>query len=110
MHSLAGIPSGKPDPHHRPPAPSIRCRLGLRCLRWFSQSFDHRALINNVWSIAGPSGRKDVKSNDAPDFVSLEWYDDVSAYVRQLKAASDNVWTVPVGGGVVGFPLGISSQ
>jgi len=63
------------------------------------------ALINNVWSIAGPSGRKDVNQMTLQYFVNYNlekgWYVTLSPIVTaNWKAASDNVWTVPVGGGV----------
>jgi len=63
------------------------------------------ALINNVWSIAGPSGRKDVNQMTLQYFVNYNlekgWYVTLSPIVTaNWKAASDSVWTVPVGGGV----------
>jgi hypothetical protein len=63
------------------------------------------ALVNNVWSIAGPSSRAGVNQMTFQYFVNYNlkkgWYVSVSPIITaNWKAASNNVWTVPVGGGV----------
>jgi hypothetical protein len=78
------------------------------------------ALINNVWSIAGPSDRADVNQMMLQYFINYNlkkgWYISLSPIVTaNWNASSDNVWTVPVGGGVgrilrLGFqPVNISA-
>jgi hypothetical protein len=78
------------------------------------------ALVNNVWSIAGPSGRADVNQMTFQYFINYNlkkgWYVSVSPIINaNWKATSGNVWTVPVGGGVgrvlrVGFqPVNVSA-
>lgn len=63
------------------------------------------ALVNNVWSIAGQSSRVDVNQMTLQYFVNYNlkkgWYLSSSPIITaNWKAASDNIWTVPVGGGV----------
>jgi hypothetical protein len=78
------------------------------------------ALINNAWSIAGPSSRTDVNQMTLQYFVNYNlkkgWYVSLSPIVTaNWNAMSDNVWTVPVGGGVgrvfrLGFqPVNVSA-
>jgi hypothetical protein len=79
------------------------------------------ALISNVWSIAGPSDRTAVNRLTLQYFINYNlkkgWYLSSSPIVTaNWKAASENVWTVPVGGGVgrvmrLGMqPVNISAQ
>lgn len=63
------------------------------------------ALVNNVWSVAGPSNRSDVKQMTLQYFVNYNlkqgWYlSSAPVITANWQAASGNVWTVPVGGGV----------
>jgi hypothetical protein len=78
------------------------------------------ALVNNVWSIAGPSGRSDVNQMTFQYFINYNlkkgWYVSISPIINaNWMASSGNVWTVPVGGGVgrvlrVGFqPVNVSA-
>jgi hypothetical protein len=78
------------------------------------------ALVNNVWSIGGQSGRANVDQMTFQYFINYNlkkgWYVSVSPIINaNWKAASDNVWTVPVGGGVgrvlrLGFqPVNVSA-
>jgi hypothetical protein len=62
-------------------------------------------LVNNVWSIAGPSDRADVNQMTFQYFVNYNlkqgWYVSISPIITaNWQAHSGNVWTVPVGGGV----------
>jgi hypothetical protein len=79
------------------------------------------ALINNVWSVAGPSDRSAVNQMTLQYFINYNlkkgWYLSSSPVITaNWKAASANVWTVPVGGGVgrvfrLGFqPVNVSLQ
>ena len=79
------------------------------------------ALVNNVWSVAGPSDRSDVKQMTLQYFVNYNlkkgWYLSLAPVITaNWQASSGNVWTVPVGGGVgrilrLGFqPVNISAQ
>jgi len=79
------------------------------------------ALLNNVWSVAGPSDRSDVKQMTLQYFVNYNlkkgWYLSSAPVVSaNWKASSGNVWTVPVGGGLgrilrLGLqPVNISAQ
>lgn len=77
-------------------------------------------LVNNLWSVAGPSGRPDVNSMTLQYFINynrkkgyyLTWQPIVSANWN----ASGNVWLVPIGGGIgrimrLGFqPVNITMQ
>jgi hypothetical protein len=78
-------------------------------------------LVNNVWSVAGPSDRSDVSQMTFQYFVNYNlkkgWYLSSSPVISaNWKASSGNVWTVPVGGGVgrilrLGLqPVNISAQ
>jgi hypothetical protein len=78
-------------------------------------------LVNNVWSVAGPSDRTDVKQMTLQYFVNYNlkrgWYLSSSPLISaNWKASTGNVWTVPVGGGVgrilrLGLqPVNISAQ
>jgi hypothetical protein len=63
------------------------------------------ALINNVWSVAGPSDRSAVNQMTLQYFINYNlkkgWYLSSSPIITaNWKAVSANVWTVPVGGGV----------
>ena len=63
------------------------------------------ALVNNVWSVAGPSQRADVNQMTLQYFVNYNlkrgWFVSFSPVITaNWKAASQNIWTVPVGGGV----------
>ena len=63
------------------------------------------ALVNNAWSVAGPSDRNDVNQMTFQYFINYilkkGWYLSYSPIVTaNWKASSGNVWTVPVGGGV----------
>jgi hypothetical protein len=62
------------------------------------------ALINNVWSVAGPSDRSSVNQISLQYFINYNlkkgWYLSSSPIVTaNWKAAKGNVWTVPMGGG-----------
>ena len=78
-------------------------------------------LINNAWSVAGPSDRSDVNQMLLQYFVNYNmkkgWYITWQPIITaNWKASSGNVWTVPFGGGVgrimkLGFqPVSISAQ
>jgi len=78
------------------------------------------ALVNNVWSVAGQSARASVNQMTLQYFVNYSlkkgWYVSISPIINaNWKAASDNVWTVPMGGGVgrvfhLGFqPVNVSA-
>ena len=79
------------------------------------------ALINNPWSVAGPSDRSSVSQMTLQYFVNYNlkrgWYLSSSPVISaNWKASSGNVWTVPVGGGVgrvfrLGFqPVNVAAQ
>ena len=79
------------------------------------------ALVNNVWSVAGPSDRTDVKQMTLQYFVNYNlkkgWYLSFAPVITaNWKASNGNVWAVPVGGGVgrilrLGFqPVNVSAQ
>jgi hypothetical protein len=79
------------------------------------------ALINNVWSVAGPSDRTDVNQMMLQYFINYNlkkgWYLSVSPILSaNWKASPGNVWTVPAGGGagrivMLGLqPVNISGQ
>jgi hypothetical protein len=79
------------------------------------------ALINNVWSVAGPSDRKAVNQMTLQYFINYNlkkgWYLAMQPIITaNWKAASGNIWTVPVGGGVgrimkLGFqPVNLTAQ
>jgi hypothetical protein len=62
-------------------------------------------LINNAWSVAGPSNRSDVNQMLLQYFVNYNlkkgWYlSSPPVITANWKASSGNVWTVPFGGGV----------
>ena len=78
-------------------------------------------LINNAWSVAGPSNRSDVNQMLLQYFVNYNmkkgWYTTWQPIITaNWKASSGDVWTVPYGGGVgrimkLGFqPVSISAQ
>jgi hypothetical protein len=63
------------------------------------------ALINNVWSVAGSGGRPPVNLMQLQAFVTYQmkkgWYVATSPILQaNWRAASGNIWLVPVGGGV----------
>jgi hypothetical protein len=63
------------------------------------------ALVNNIWSVAGPSDRADVKQMSLQYFINYNlkkgWSISMSPTITaNWQASSENVWTVPVGGGV----------
>ena len=79
------------------------------------------ALVNNVWSVAGESGRAPVNQMLLQYFINYNmkkgWYISLSPILTaNWRASSGNVWTVPFGGGVgrimkLGFqPVNISAQ
>lgn len=79
------------------------------------------ALVNNTWSVAGPSDRSDVNQMTLQYFVNYNlkkgWYLSSSPVTTaNWEASSGNVWTVPFGGGVgrilrLGFqPVNIAAQ
>ena len=62
-------------------------------------------LVNNLFSVAGPSGREDVNQMLVQPFVNYNlpggWYLTSSPIITaNWKAKSSDTWTVPVGGGV----------
>ena len=62
-------------------------------------------LINNVWSVAGSGSRPPVNEMQLQAFVTYQmkkgWYVATSPIIEaNWRAASGNVWLVPVGGGV----------
>jgi hypothetical protein len=78
------------------------------------------ALVNNVWSVAGPSDRSDGQMT-VQYFVNYNlkkgWYLSFSPVITANgKASNGNVWTVPLGGGVgrvlrLGFqPVNVAAQ
>ena len=79
------------------------------------------ALVNNVWSIAGPSDRSDVNQMSLQYFLNYNmpkgWYLSSAPIISaNWQASSGKVWTVPFGGGVgrimrLGFqPVNIAAQ
>jgi hypothetical protein len=79
------------------------------------------ALVNNAWSVAGPSDRAAVNQMTLQYFINYNlkkgWYVTMSPIITaNWKAGHENVWTVPVGGGAgrimsVGFqPVNLSVQ
>jgi len=79
------------------------------------------ALVNNVWSVAGKSGRAPVNQMLLQYFINYNmqkgWYLSFSPILTaNWMASSGNVWTVPFGGGVgrimkLGFqPVNITAQ
>ena len=63
------------------------------------------ALVNNVWSVAGPSDRTAVNQMTLQYFINYNlskgWFLSVSPIITaNWKAMSGNIWTVPVGGGI----------
>jgi hypothetical protein len=63
------------------------------------------ALVNNIWSVAGPSDRANVNQMLLQYFINYNlkkgWSISISPTITaNWKASSGNVWTVPVGGGV----------
>ncbi|MEG9435135.1 neuromedin U [Edaphobacter sp. HDX4] len=79
------------------------------------------ALVNNAWSVAGSSDRSDVNQMSLQYFVNYNlkkgWYLSAAPILTaNWQAASGNIWTVPVGGGVgrifrVGFqPVNTTAQ
>jgi hypothetical protein len=62
-------------------------------------------LVNNIWSVAGPADRANVNQMSLQYFINYNlkkgWYISISPTITaNWQASSDNVWTVPVGGGV----------
>ena len=62
-------------------------------------------LVNNVWSMAGPSDRTAVNQMMLQYFINYNlkrgWFVSVAPIITaNWKAASQNIWTVPVGAGV----------
>jgi hypothetical protein len=87
---------------------------------WQPDHWTIGALINNVWSVAGESGRAPVNQMLLQYFINYNlkkgWYLTVSPIITaDWRASSGNVWTVPFGGGVgrimkLGFqPVNISA-
>jgi hypothetical protein len=63
------------------------------------------ALVNNVWNFAGQADRLAVSQMLLQYFINYNlqkgWYISLSPIITaNWKAASGNVWTVPVGGGI----------
>ena len=63
------------------------------------------ALVNNIWSVAGPSDRADVNQMSLQYFLNYNlqkgWSLSMSPTITaNWPASSGNVWTVPVGGGM----------
>ena len=62
-------------------------------------------LVNNIWSVAGPSDRADVNQMSLQYFINYNlpkgWAITASPTITaNWEASSGNVWTVPVGGGM----------
>jgi len=79
------------------------------------------ALVNNEWSVAGSGSRSDANQMMLQCFINYNlkkgWYITLQPIVTaNWQASSDNVWTVPAGGGIgrimkLGFqPVNISAQ
>ena len=81
------------------------------------------ALINQQWSFAGDSDRRDVSAMLIQPFVNYNlpdgWYlSSAPIITANWEASSDNTWTVPVGGGFgklwrigkVGLPVNTQIQ
>jgi hypothetical protein len=79
------------------------------------------ALVNNAWSVAGPSDRSSVNQMSLQYFVNYNlkkgWYlSSAPIITANWRGSGGNVWTVPFGGGVgrvmrLGFqPVNISAQ
>lgn len=63
------------------------------------------ALVNNAWSVAGPSNRSPVNQMTLQYFINYNldkgWYLSSAPIVTaNWEASKGNIWTVPVGGGV----------
>ncbi|HMD21962.1 MAG TPA: hypothetical protein VKH40_16675, partial [Alloacidobacterium sp.] len=79
------------------------------------------ALVNNVWSVAGESGRASVNQFLLQYFINYNmkkgYYITLQPIITaNWRASSGNVWTVPFGGGIgrimkLGFqPVNLSAQ
>jgi hypothetical protein len=79
------------------------------------------ALVNNAWSVAGPSDRSVVNQMTLQYFINYNmkkgWYLSSAPIVTaNWRATQGDVWTVPVGGGMgrvfrMGFqPVNVSAQ
>jgi len=79
------------------------------------------SLVNNVWSVAGSGSRPAANQMLWQIFITKQlkkgWYVTSAPIITaNWKAASGNVWTVPLGGGVgrvmkLGFqPVNITAQ
>lgn len=79
------------------------------------------ALVNNLWSVAGPRGRPDVNSMTFQYFVNYNLKKGYYITIQPIMTAnwnapSGNVWLVPFGGGIgrimrLGFqPVNVSVQ
>lgn len=63
------------------------------------------ALVNNVWSFAGPDGAPDINKFLLQPFVNYNFGDGMYVTSAPIitadwEADSDNQWTVPLGGGI----------
>lgn len=72
---------------------------------WMPKPWVVGVLANNIWSYAGNSGRQSVNSFLLQPFINYNlpegWYLTTSPIVTaNWKAASDDRWVVPIGGGV----------
>jgi hypothetical protein len=78
-------------------------------------------LVRQLWSVAGPSGRRDVNQLLLQPFVNYNlsegWYLSSSPIITaNWGAASSQRWSVPVGGGfgkvfkIAGQPMNVSLQ
>jgi len=78
-------------------------------------------LVNNVWSVAGPSGRSDVNQMSLQYFINYNlpkgWYlSSAPTLTANWNGETNKVWTVPFGGGAgrimrLGFqPVNIGAQ
>ena len=62
-------------------------------------------LANQVWSFSGPSDEEDISSMLIQPFINYNfkagWYATTSPLITaNWKARSNDVWTVPLGGGL----------
>jgi hypothetical protein len=78
-------------------------------------------LVNNLWSVAGPSNRADVNSMTLQYFINYNlkkgyYLTSAPIITANWNAPTGNVWLVPVGGGIgrimrLGFqPVNVSVQ
>ena len=92
-----------PDRQQRGAGPGQVGRRSDAAAQWFGEQWSVGALLNNIWSFAGSSGRPAVNQMELQPMINYNFADNPDRYLSfsptitaNWKATGSERWTVPL--------------